>query len=192
MLDQLPPVDGKNVVILPTQIVLPPDKETVGFGLTMIAEVLSDSQPVAASINFNVALPELKPTTIPEFVVATIAALLLIQVPPVDGYKVVVPPIHIEELPTRLTVGLLYTAIFWLFNDTQPVVVSVNLNVTLPLFTAVIMPELLIVATNGLLLSQVPPELGNIDVVPPIHSAIAPVTEMLGFGLTVRKVVVTA
>lgn len=192
LLVQTPPVEGKKEVVAPTHTVLPPDNVTVGLGLTVIGDVFTDSQPVAASMNFKVALPALKPTTIPEFVVFTIDVLLLIQVPPVAGYKVVVPPIHIDELPTTLTVGLLYTAIFGLFDDTQPVAASVNLNVTLPLFTAVIVPELVMVAMEVLLLSHVPPEFGSIDVVPPIHKAEAPVMEILGLGLTVRNVVVTA
>jgi hypothetical protein len=192
LLVQFPPVEGKNALVAPTHIVLLPDNVIVGFGLTEIADVLSDSQPVAASMNFKVALPALNPTTIPEFVVLRIAVLLLIQVPPVAGYNVVVPPIHMDELPTTLTVGLLYTAMFGLFDETQPVIASVNLNVTLPLLTAVIIPELLMVAIEVLLLSHVPPLLGSIDVVPPIHKAEAPMTDILGLGLTVRKVVVTA
>lgn len=54
----------------------------------------------------------------------------------------------------------------------HPVAVSVNVNVTEPDDTAVINPELLIVATAELLLNQVPPVAGVAFIVVPTHNEV--------------------
>jgi hypothetical protein len=80
-----PPFEGKKLVVAPVQIALGPERVTIGFGLMVIGNVLSDSQPVAASRNLNVAVPAVNPTTTPAFDDVAIEGLLLSHVPPDDG-----------------------------------------------------------------------------------------------------------
>jgi hypothetical protein len=87
---------------------------------------------------------------------------------------------------------LLFTAKFGLTDDTQPVPLSVNLKFTFPALTAVISPLLFIVATEGLLLTHTPPDVGDTLDVSPIQSDVVPVTEIVGLGFTVSEVVVIA
>ena len=54
-------------------------------------------------MNLNVTLPIVMPVTSPALVTVAIAVLLLVQVPPVVGDKVVVLPRQTEEAP--LTTG---------------------------------------------------------------------------------------
>ena len=54
----------------------------------------------------------------------------------------------------------------------HPVAVSVNVNVTEPAETAAIKPVLSIVATAGLLLTQVPPVLGEAFMLAPTHKEV--------------------
>jgi hypothetical protein len=66
----------------------------------------------------------------------------------------------------------------------QPVVESVNVNVAVPGLTVVMLPALSIVATAGLLLTQVPPEVGVNCVVLPIQTDDAPPKSGLAFTVT--------
>jgi hypothetical protein len=66
----------------------------------------------------------------------------------------------------------------------QPVNVFVNVKVTLPVDTVVITPALVIVATAGLLLTHVPPEVGVMVVVLPKHKLVGEVTT--GKAVTVK------
>lgn len=70
-----------------------------------------DIQPVVLLVNTKLALPNAKPVTTPLFVTEATAGLLLTQVPPVAGDKVVVLPIQIEAGPLMLTTGLGRTSI---------------------------------------------------------------------------------
>ena len=58
-------------------------------------------------VNVNVGLPDVAPAvTAPPLVTVAIPVLLLIQVPPVVGDKVVVPPLaHMDVAPVMLTLG---------------------------------------------------------------------------------------
>ena len=72
---------------------------------TVTAEVVLE-QPFEELVNVNVTLPVVEPAvTTPAFVTDAIEGLLLTQVPPVVGDKVVVEPAQIVELPVILTVG---------------------------------------------------------------------------------------
>ena len=62
-------------------------------------------QLVVDEVNVNVADPAATPVTTPAEVTVATAGLLLTQVPPVVGDKVVVAPMQIELLPVMLTDG---------------------------------------------------------------------------------------
>jgi hypothetical protein len=155
--DHVPPVEGNNVAVDPIQIFVELAL-TVGLGLTVIAPVVFE-QPVAVNVNVNVVLPCDTPVTTPPFVMVAMAGFVLAQVPPLVGDKVVVLPTQIVG-GDAVTVGFATTVNADVGSDTQPVAVSVHVKVTDPGVRPVINPALLIVATAGLLLAHVPPELG--------------------------------
>jgi hypothetical protein len=186
LLVHVPPVLGVNVVVLPIQIFLEPDTVTTGLAMTAIDPLASDGQAVLVCVNVNVALPAAAPVTTPAFDTVATDALLLAHVPPVVGLNVLVLPIHIDVAPVMLIVGLAFTVKGAVAAELQPVLVNVYVNVTVPALIAVINPAFVIVATDVLLLVHVPPVLGLIVVVPPMHKLVfAPVIFVVGFGLIV-------
>ena len=68
--------------------------------------------------------------------------------------------------------------------ETQPVAVLVNTKVALPACTPVTTPALLMVAIEGSLLAQVPPETGDKVVVLPAHTTAEPEMAVDGIGFT--------
>lgn len=86
--------------------------------------------------------------------------LLLIHVPPVEGFSVVVEPTQTTDDPVILTAGFECTMMALEDSEEHPVALLVKVNVELPLLIAVTTPALFIVATLGLLLVQVPPDEG--------------------------------
>jgi hypothetical protein len=90
----------------------------------------SDIQPVAVSVNANFAVPAATPVTTPPLLTVATAPLLLAQVPPVVGDRVVVAPIHTAGVPVTDTVGLGLTTTGEVV-EVQPLA-CVNVNVTLP------------------------------------------------------------
>lgn len=108
------------------------------------------------------AVPTLTPVTIPMLDTVATWGLLLIQLPPNDGNNVVVDPMHICDPPVTSTIGLPFTVKTPDGLDVQPVAALVNVKVATPGAIEVIKPELLMVATAGLLLVQTPPEVGVI------------------------------
>lgn len=96
---------GDKVVVVSTQILSLPRILTVGLGVT-ITLIESERHPVDVSVNANFAVPEATPVTTPALVTVAMALLLLAQVPPVDGVKVVVEPIQTAAVPATATVGL--------------------------------------------------------------------------------------
>ena len=127
-------------------------------------------------------------TTPAEVTVAT-EVLLLTHVPPVVGDKVVVDPIHIELLPVMLTAGKALTVTVPVVL-LQLVVADVNVKVADPAATPVTTPAEVTVATAGLLLTHVPPVVGDKVVVDPIHIELLPVMLTAGKALIVTAVVV--
>ena len=112
LLTHVPPVVGDKVVVDPIHIELLPVMLTAGKALTVTVPVVL-LQLVVADVNVKVADPAATPVTTPAEVTVATAGLLLTQVPPVVGAKVVVDPIHIELLPVMLTAGkaLIVTAV---------------------------------------------------------------------------------
>jgi hypothetical protein len=184
LLVQVPPVFGDNCEVVPLHIFVGPTTEIVGFGFIVIAEVAFDAHPVVLFVKVNVELPALTAVTTPAFVTVATAGLLLVQVPPEVGDKVVVLFIHIAVGPVTLTTGLPLTVTADVANDIQPVAVLVNVKVADPALTPVTMPAFVTEAMDELLLDQVPPVLGDKVVVVPIQILGGPVTLTVGFGWT--------
>lgn len=188
LLTQVPPDVGDKVVVALTQILLNPVMLTTGNGLTVTGSVGNDAQPLLL-VNVKVAVPAPTPVTTPALVTVATAGLLLAQVPPVVGDKVVVAPSQIVLRPVMFTIGVLLTVTGSVGAETQPVLVLVNVNVAVPAETAVTTPALVTVATAGLLLDQVPPVLGDKPVISPIQSVLTPMMLTIGIGSTVTGAV---
>ena len=188
LLTHVPPVVGDKVVVAPMQIELLPVMLTAGKALTVTVPVVL-LQLVVDEVNVKVALPAVKPVTIPPALTDATAGLLLTQVPPVVGEKVVVAPMQIELPPVMLTAGkaLIVTVPVVLL---QLVVDEVNVKVADPAATPVTTPAEVTVATEVLLLTQVPPVVGDKVVVDPIHIELLPVMLTVGKALTVTVPVV--
>ena len=132
----------------------------------------------------NETVPAESPVTVPELVTDATSELLLTQVPPVEGDRVVVPFTHIFAPP--VTTGNGYTVIF-------PVVLlhpeeDVKVKFAFPGANAVTMPAFVTEAVAGLLLDQVPPVSGDNVVVPPMQTKEVPLIATSGDSLTVTLV----
>lgn len=186
LLTQVPPMVGDKVVVAPTQIVLDPVILTAGKALTVTAAVGAETQPVVELVNVKVAVPAVTAVTTPERA-STVATegLLLTQVPPKFGDKVVVDPIHILFDPLILTAGAGFTVTSGVDADTQPDPVAVKLKVTEPADTPVTTPASVMVAIAGSLLVQVPPLTGETLVMSPIQILFEPTRLTLGAVTTV-------
>ena len=137
-----------------------------------------------SGVKVQVADPAETPVTTPAFVTVAVAGLLLTHVPPIVGDKVVVAFMHIEEAPVILTVGEAFTVTADVVL-LHPVEVSVKVKVAVPAETPVTTPASVTVATAGLLLTHVPPLVGDKVVVPFTQIKTAPVMLTVGFAFTV-------
>lgn len=189
LLTQVPPLEGVNVVVWPIQILEDPDIETVGFTFIDIDVVGSEAQSVALLVKVNDAVPAAIALTKPALVTVATELLLLAQVPPDVGDKVVVDPTHKDVDPVILTDGLVFTVIFEDGSDEQVELSKVNVKLADPAPTPVTIPALVTVATEALLLTQEPPEVGDNVVVVPTQIAGDPVIFAIGFATTVMAFV---
>ena len=131
------------------------------------------------------AIPFESPVTIPDPSTLAAAGLLDTHTPPVEGTKVEVVPIHKLVLPEMLALGLFDTVIAEDGLLIQPVEDDVKVNVAVPTETPVITPELSILATEELLLTQVPPVEGVIFILVPIQTVLDPESVAMGLAFTV-------
>jgi hypothetical protein len=92
LLVHVPPEAGINVMVLPIHNFVS-GVLTLGLALTVTNEVAA-LQPVAVLVYVNVTLPEATVVTKPPFVTVATLVLLLTQVPPVVGVRVIVLPAH--------------------------------------------------------------------------------------------------
>ena len=83
-------------------------KEQDGNAFTVTLPVVLE-QPVEVWVKVNAAVPALTPVTTPALVTVATAGLLLVQVPPVFGVRVVVPPTQMEVGPVKPTTGRAFT-----------------------------------------------------------------------------------
>ncbi len=157
LLTQVPPDIGDKVIVLPIHK-LADGVLTTGNAFIVTADVVL-LQVVAVLVKVNVTLPDAIPATTPALVTVALVGSLLTQVPPEVGDKVSVLPIH------KLADGVLTTGnAFIVTADVvllQVVAASVKVNVTLPDAIPVTTPALVTVALVGLLLTQVPPDVGD-------------------------------
>lgn len=109
--DQVPPVEGDNVVVLPVQMVVGPVTDTTGRPFTVIEAEAFETHPVVVLVNVKLAVPEDTPVTIPLLVMDAMAGALDAQVPPVVGESEVVEPAQMVEAPTIVATGLGLTEI---------------------------------------------------------------------------------
>ena len=189
LLTQVPPLDGVNVVVWPIQILEDPDTVTMGFTLIEIEAVGSDAQSVALLVNIKDADPAEIALTTPALVTVAIELLLLAQVPPEVGDNVVVDPTHKDVEPVMDIEGFEFTVMFEEGSDEQDELSSVNVKLAVPAPTPVTIPALVTVATEVLLLTQVPPVEGESVVVVPTQIAGEPVILATGFATTVIALV---
>jgi hypothetical protein len=138
-------------------------------------------------VKVKVTNPPATPVTTPPLVTLATAVLLLIQLPPDVGDKVVVPPGHIEVTPVISTVGKAFTVTGVVVVLLHPVMVLVNVKYAVPAEIPVTIPASVTWATTGLLLIQVPPVVGDRVVVPFSQIVRDPVTLTVG-----RAYIVTA
>ena len=158
----VPPVVGVRVVVEPIQILVSPLMPTGTPFTTLMAMVLSELHPVAVSSNTNDTEPTPVPVTTPLLVMVAIAGLLLVQIPPEVGIKLVVPLIQISLSPLRAVMGLLFTMIeIEPFEDGQPVLALVKLKLVIPDAIAITIPLLVTVAIEEFALVHTPPLEGS-------------------------------
>jgi len=175
LLIQAPPNEGCRFVVSPMHISSSPVTLMVGGALTMRSTFVDAEHPVVAFVNVNKTVPAAIPVAIPLFVMVAIAPLLLVQDPPVDGLKVVLSPIQIDEDPRYVTVGGASTTISSVGAELHPLAFS-NTKVALPGDTAVTIPALVTVAIAELLLVHIPPVPGEREDVSPTQILPGPVT----------------
>lgn len=158
--------------------------------VTETAAVVFEQNGALLLVKVNVTLPfELPvPVTRPLLVTVANAELLLTQVPPLVGDSWVVDVPNMDVGPVMLTTGNALTVI-------EPVVlehprVLVKVKVAVPLDKPVTTPPLVTEATEGLLLTQVPPLVGESWLVPFTHIDVLPVMLTVG-GVTDTEPVLT-
>ena len=146
-----------------------------GCGRMLICAVELEVHPVDDSVKKKLAVPCATPVTIPELLTVAMDELLLDHVPPEVGERVVVVPTQILVGPVIFTTGRAVTVSGAEARETQPVDVLVNVKVTVPAAIAVTTPPLVICATAGLELIQVPPVEGVSVVFEPTQIVVGPV-----------------
>jgi hypothetical protein len=114
-----------------------------------------------------------------------IVGWLEIHVPPVEGEKFVVAPMHNTDGPLRAIVGFGRTSTGADSFDTHPVVELVKVNFVDPANIPVTNPELFIEAIVEFDEVQIPPEVGNILVFAPIQIELFPPIDTVGFAFIV-------
>jgi len=115
--------------------------------------------------------------------------LVLVHVPPVEGDRVVIEPMHIGLLPVRLMTGLALTVIAAVGLEAQPVDDWVNIKPEVPAEIPVTKPELLTEAIWGCVLNQLPLTVGDTIVVEPSQIVTGPIMLTVGLPLTVTGIV---
>lgn len=84
-----------SAAVPPEQIVMPaPPTATVGSAATVSVAVGRETQPLDVCVKVKVAVPAPTAVMAPALVMVAIAVLLDVQVPPVVGVILAVPPTH--------------------------------------------------------------------------------------------------
>ena len=129
---QIPPVVGENWVVFPIQMAGDPCNKVFGFPATVTGVEGSEVHPFDELVKIKVEIPEVIPVTMPPALTEATPGFVDVHVPPTEGLSVVVFPIQIGLGPVTLTTGLDSTVTALLRVDWQPVLVCVNLKLTVP------------------------------------------------------------
>ena len=184
LLTHVPPDEGERVVVEPTQTLLLPVMLTFGKALT--EKLFEFEHPVKLLVKVSVTVPAAIPVTTPELSTDANDELLLDQVPPETGVTLVDAPTQTNVAPPRD--GSAFTV-------TEPVVAEhpdillEKVNVAVPIATPVTTPELVTVAILVLLLTHVPPVVGDRVVVAPAQIVFGPVKLTTGTAYTEKLIV---
>jgi hypothetical protein len=176
LLIHVPPFTGDKVVVVMAQIEFVPVMLTAGRSLT-VAVVVVALQPVDVSVYVKVTVPADIPVTTPALLTEATTGLLLAQVPPVVGDKVAVLFTQTAGMPVTVGSAPTVTADVVLVHDDDA---RVKVNVADPAATPVTTPAFVTVAIPLLLLTHVPPVVGESVVVLPIQIVEAPVILVTG------------
>jgi hypothetical protein len=120
LLAQVPPVVGERAEVVPTQIGFAPLIVAIGNAFMVMAAVGAELQPVLVFVKIKEADPLATPVTTPASVTVATAVLLLAQVPPVVGERVVVEPTQMAVAPLITATGNAFTVIAAVGADGQP------------------------------------------------------------------------
>lgn len=167
LLAQVPPEAGVTLAVWPGQTTEAPP--SVGGAMTVKLAVLM--HPVVVLVKVRVTVPALKVVTTPAFDTLAMALLLLPHVPPVVGVTLAVWPTQAEVAPPSVGPAVIVVLMVLV----QPVLVLVKVKVAVPAATPVTTPPLVTVATELLLLAQVPPVEGVRFAVAPAQRVRLPV-----------------
>jgi len=174
------PPDGVPVsdMVVPAHIELPVPL-MVAPVLTVTVRVAGQPEGVAYVM---VAVPALTPDTTPALLTVATAVLLLLHVPP-DGppLSVVVEPMHKVAVPESDTV-VVVTVTVWVAVQPPDEKEIVTVPVPMPVTT----PELLTVASDGLLVLHVPPDVAESVMVEPVQTELLPVIAAAAVIVMVR------
>lgn len=187
LLTHVPPEVGDKVVVPLPQMAEGPVIVTVGRIFTVTLPVVL-VQPVSVLVNVKVAVPADTPVTTPLFVTEATPGALLTHVPPDEGDKMTVPFPQMELVPTIVATGVSSTVNGSVVLLHPPVAVKVN--VTRPADKVVTIPPLVTEATEGLLLTQVPPVEGDTAEGAPTQTEVLPIIATTGRAVTLRDRVV--
>ena len=186
LLIHVPPEAGNKLPEEPIHKSEGPFINTDGLAFTITGSDGSELHP-KLFVKTNLAEPFDKPVTKPPLETIAILGFKVAHVPPLVGFNVVLDPTHIELAPDMLMTGLAFTVTALVLFETQPVDDSVYLKVAFPCPRPVTTPELDTVATEGLLLTQVPSNDGERVEELPTQMLLEPVTETFGIAFIVTE-----
>ena len=186
---QVPPVVASlKVAVAPAQmvVVVPVIAAIVGIAFTVFIAVTVVLQPVDPSVTLYpiVAVPAVRPVTMPDVLIVAVAGALLLQVPPgVASLRVVVLPAHSLAVPViAATAGPASVVNVVDAEAVQPaILVTLYIMVVLPIATGVTVAddeliEPLIVATVTSVLPHTPPVVASFRIaVMPVQAWVVPV-----------------
>ena len=143
--------------------------------MTKIVLVGNELHPVAEEVNVKLTSPGPEALITPLLLMVAVDTLLEVHVPASEAEAWLISPTHNTVSPVMLTTGLPLTVKVGEISEVHPVDVRVNWKVVVPAPTEVTNPLLLMVATVGFELIQIPPVPGVNEVFEPKHKDNGPV-----------------
>ena len=185
VLDHCPADVGEILDCSPIQIEVGPIKLMGGSSLTVNGADCAEEHPVTLLVKMNLADPALTAVITPLSCIVATDSFVLAQVPPELGVIFENSPIQSSVSDNPPIGGGPYTAMVIDSSETQPFVDSTKVKVALPTEFPVTTPELFTLATELLLLIQIPPEVGDNVVVVLTQISDGPRRVTTGFSTTV-------